>query len=90
MSDKGTLYICPTPIGNLEDISTGARVWRQTHWAEDTRRTPALMNHYDIKAPLTSYYEHNQKKGQHLLKLGGGERIASFRCGTPVYHRGMS
>ncbi|MGI6703875.1 MAG: 16S rRNA (cytidine(1402)-2'-O)-methyltransferase [Clostridia bacterium] len=89
MSDKGTLYICPTPIGNLEDITLRVlRVLREADLiaAEDTRRTLRLMNHYDIKAPLTSYYEHNRKKkGQHLLKLlGEGKRIALVSdAGTP-------
>lgn len=57
------LYVVATPIGNLEDISLRAlRVLREVKLiaAEDTRRTRRLLTHYDIKTPLTSYYEHNK------------------------------
>jgi len=68
-----TLYICGTPIGNLEDISLRAlRILREADYiaAEDTRHTLKLLNHYDIKTPLTSYHEHNKhKKGKELLQL---------------------
>lgn len=89
MSDKGALYICPTPIGNLEDITLRVlRVLKETDLiaAEDTRRTLRLMNHYDIKAPLTSYHEHNRKKkGEHLLELlREGKTVALVSdAGTP-------
>lgn len=74
---KGILYICPTPIGNLEDITLRTlRVLREVDLiaAEDTRHTIKLLNHYDIKKPLISYHEHNKKeKGELLIeKLNSG------------------
>jgi len=57
------LYIVATPIGNLEDISLRAlRILREVKLiaAEDTRMTRRLLNRYDIKTPVTSYYEHNK------------------------------
>lgn len=59
----GTLYIVPTPIGNLEDITLRAlRVLREVSLiaAEDTRTTSVLLRHYEILTPLTSYHEHNK------------------------------
>ncbi len=77
----GTLYLCATPIGNLEDITV--RVLRMLKEvdviaAEDTRNTLKLLNHYDIKTPMTSYHEHNKAgKGEHLVeRLLKGENIA--------------
>ena len=58
-----TLYIVPTPIGNLEDITLRAlRILREVALiaAEDTRTTRVLLQHYDIHTPLTSYHEHNK------------------------------
>jgi 16S rRNA (cytidine1402-2'-O)-methyltransferase len=58
-----TLYIVPTPIGNLEDITLRAlRILREAALiaAEDTRTTRILLQHYQIKTPLTSYHEHNK------------------------------
>ena len=66
----GTLYIVPTPIGNLEDMTLrGLRVLREVSLiaAEDTRTTRVLLRHYEISTPLTSYHEHN--------KLGKLDRI---------------
>jgi 16S rRNA (cytidine1402-2'-O)-methyltransferase len=89
MAGEGILYICPTPIGNLEDITLRVlRVLKEVDLiaAEDTRRTLKLLNHYDIKTPLTSYHEHNRrKKGEHLLRLlEEGKRIAVVSdAGTP-------
>lgn len=69
---KGTLYICPTPIGNLEDITFRTlKTLKKVDLiaAEDTRRTIKLLNHYEIKKPLTSYHEHNEReKGAILIK----------------------
>lgn len=78
---KGKLYICPTPIGNLEDITLRTlRVLEEVDLiaAEDTRHTIKLLNHYEIKSPLTSYHQHNIKeKGIELIdKLHKGENIA--------------
>ena len=58
-----TLFIVPTPIGNLEDITLRAlRVLREVALiaAEDTRTTRILLQHYDIQTPLISYHEHNK------------------------------
>lgn len=79
--DKGILFICPTPIGNLEDITLRSlRILEEVDLiaAEDTRHTIKLLNHYDIKKPLTSYHEHNIKeKGIELIeKLKEGKKIA--------------
>ncbi|MDF9407099.1 MAG: Ribosomal RNA small subunit methyltransferase I [Pelotomaculum sp. PtaB.Bin013] len=81
MEQRGTLYLCATPIGNLEDITLRAlRVLREVDLiaAEDTRHTRKLLSHYDIHTPLTSYHEHNrQKKGEYLLNLlAAGKKIA--------------
>jgi 16S rRNA (cytidine1402-2'-O)-methyltransferase len=57
------LYVVATPIGNLEDITLRAlRILREVKLiaAEDTRKTRRLLTHYDIKTPMTSYYEHNK------------------------------
>lgn len=77
----GTLYLCPTPIGNLSDISK--RVIETIKnvdliAAEDTRNTLKLLNYFDISVPLTSYYEHNKvQKGNILIKkLTEGKNIA--------------
>ncbi len=79
--EKGTLYICATPIGNLEDITIRTiRILGQVDLiaAEDTRHTIRLLNHLDIKKPLTSYHEHNiREKGVELIeKLNKGTNIA--------------
>lgn len=79
--NKGILYICPTPIGNLEDITLRTlRVLEEVDLiaAEDTRHTLKLLNHYNIKKPLTSYHEHNKvEKGKMLIeKLKEGIDIA--------------
>jgi 16S rRNA (cytidine1402-2'-O)-methyltransferase len=62
-SQMGILYIVPTPIGNLEDITLRAlRVLREARLiaAEDTRTSRVLLQHYQITTPLTSYHEHNK------------------------------
>ncbi|MBE0691223.1 MAG: 16S rRNA (cytidine(1402)-2'-O)-methyltransferase, partial [Anaerolineae bacterium] len=58
-----TLYVVPTPIGNLEDITLRAlRVLREVKLiaAEDTRTSRVLLRHYQIETPMTSYHEHNK------------------------------
>lgn len=77
----GKLYICPTPIGNLEDITIRTiETLKKVDLiaAEDTRHTLRLLNHFEIKKPLTSYHEHNKyEKGGYLVsKLIDGEDIA--------------
>lgn len=79
--NKGKLYICPTPIGNLEDITLRVlRILKAVDLiaAEDTRHSIKLLNHYGIQKPLTSYHEHNKDvKGNLLIeKLKAGEEIA--------------
>ena len=78
---SGTLYLCATPIGNLEDITLRAlRILREADLiaAEDTRHTRKLLNHFEITTPLTSYHEHNSRaKGSHLLDiLRSGKNVA--------------
>ena len=78
---RGKLYICPTPIGNLEDITYRTlRVLNEVDLiaAEDTRHSMKLLNHFEISKPLTSYFEHNKDtKGIYLInKLLEGENIA--------------
>lgn len=77
----GTLYICATPIGNLGDITLRVLETLQNVdliACEDTRKTLQLLNHFSIKKPLTSYYEHNKTfKGSYLInRLLNGENIA--------------
>jgi len=86
---NGCLYIVATPIGNLEDISFRAlRTLSEVDLiaAEDTRHTLKLLNHYKIKKPLVSYYEHNKReRGKELiLQLESGKNIALVTdAGTP-------
>lgn len=86
----GILYIVATPIGNLEDITLRAlRVLKEADLiaAEDTRHTKHLLDHYGIRAPLTSYHEHNEKTKGHTLvaRLQRGEKIALVSdAGTPT------
>lgn len=83
------LYIVSTPIGNLKDITYRAVETLKNAdliAAEDTRHTRILCNHYDIKTPLTSYFEHNKiKKAEHLLKLLGEDKDIALvtDAGTP-------
>lgn len=80
-TEKGTVYIVPTPIGNLEDITYRALKVLQsvsTIAAEDTRNTKKLLTHFDISTSLISYHEHNKdSRGEQLLnRLENGESIA--------------
>lgn len=89
-NDRGRLYIVPTPIGNLEDMTFRAvRILNEVDViaAEDTRHTQKLLNHFDIKNETISYHEHNRhERIPFLLKrLAQGERIALVSdAGTPA------
>ena len=81
MLTKGTLYVCATPIGNLGDITLRVLdTLREVDLiaAEDTRHSRKLLQHFQIKTPLTSYHEHNEKKKSLELaeKLRDGKTIA--------------
>lgn len=81
VNQPGTLYLCPTPLGNLEDMSFRAvRVLKEAAAvaAEDTRHTIKLLNHFDIHVPLISYHEHNKaERGPEIVRrLLQGETIA--------------
>ncbi len=85
---SGTLYIVPTPIGNLEDITLRAlRILRESALiaAEDTRTSGVLLAHYDIHTPLTSYHEHNKltKLDTILDALAVGDVALISDAGTP-------
>ena len=85
----GTLYLCATPIGNLEDITFRVlRTLREADLiaAEDTRHSIKLLNHFEIKTPMTSYHEYNKvEKARELVeKMGAGTNIALITdAGTP-------
>ena len=85
----GKLYLCATPIGNLEDITYRVvRILQEVDLiaAEDTRNSIKLLNHFEIKTPMTSYHEHNKiEKGHKLIeKLQSGINIALITdAGTP-------
>jgi 16S rRNA (cytidine1402-2'-O)-methyltransferase len=86
----GTLFVVATPIGNLEDISMRAlRVLREVDLvaAEDTRRTAKLLAHYEIRVPMVSLHEHNERREapRLLARLTAGESIALVSdAGTPT------
>lgn len=85
----GKLYLCATPIGNLEDITYRVlRTLKEVDLiaAEDTRNSIKLLNHFDIKTPMTSYHEYNkiEKAYQLVDKLREGMNIALITdAGTP-------
>ena len=86
----GTLYLCATPIGNLEDITYRVlRTLKEVDLiaAEDTRNSIKLLNHFEISTPMTSYHEYNKfDKGRTLVeKLLEGKNIALITdAGTPA------
>lgn len=78
---QGTLYLCATPIGNLEDITFRVlRILKEVDViaAEDTRNSIKLLNHFEIHTPMTSYHEYNKfDKGRELVEqLRAGKNIA--------------
>jgi 16S rRNA (cytidine1402-2'-O)-methyltransferase len=83
------LYIVPTPIGNLDDITLRAlRVLEETHLiaCEDTRRTGKLLAHFDIDTPTTSYHDHNEREMAPRLveRMQAGQDVALVSdAGTP-------
>ena len=86
---SGTLYLCATPIGNLEDMTFRViRTLKEVDLiaAEDTRNSIKLLNHFEIQTPMTSYHEYNKyEKGRKLVeKLQEGINIALITdAGTP-------
>lgn len=85
----GTLYLCATPIGNMEDMTFRAvRVLKEVDLiaAEDTRHSIKLLNHFDIHTPMTSYHEYNKvDKARYLVGLlTEGKDVACITdAGTP-------
>ena len=85
----GTLYLCATPIGNLEDMTFRViRILKEVDRsaAEDTRNSIKLLNHFEIRTPMTSYHEYNKiEKGRKLVeKLQEGKDVALITdAGTP-------
>lgn len=86
---QGKLYLCATPIGNLEDITLRVlRILQEVDLiaAEDTRNSVKLLNHFDIHTPMTSYHEYNKyDKAKELIeKMRQGKNIALITdAGTP-------
>lgn len=87
--NQGKLYLCATPIGNLEDITMRVlRVLQEVDLiaAEDTRNSIRLLNHFDIHTPLTSYHEYNKIEKAYVLieEMKKGKDIALITdAGTP-------
>lgn len=87
--EAGMLYLCATPIGNLEDITFRVlRILKEVDLiaAEDTRNSIKLLNHFEIKTPMTSYHEFNKYDKAKILvtKLQQGQNIALITdAGTP-------
>lgn len=87
---SGTLYLCATPIGNLQDMTPRVvETLREVDViaAEDTRNSIKLLNHFEIKTPMTSYHEYNkiEKAEQLVSQLLSGKNIALITdAGTPA------
>lgn len=86
---QGSVFLVPTPIGNLKDITLRAlEVLKDVDviLAEDTRTTSRLLNHYQIQKPLSPYHQHNEHKIlQHLIEqlLAGKKMAVVTDAGTP-------
>src|SRR5574342_269759 len=81
VNERGTLYLVPTPIGNLEDMTFRAiRMLKEADFiaAEDTRQTKKLCNYFEIETPVMSYHEHNKESSGYKLleKIRDGAKIA--------------
>lgn len=89
MMEKGKLILCATPIGNLEDMPVrGIRMMKEADIiaAEDTRNSIKLLNHFEIKTPMTSYHEYNKvEKAVVLVEkiLSGATVVLITDAGTP-------
>ncbi|MBC7426797.1 MAG: 16S rRNA (cytidine(1402)-2'-O)-methyltransferase, partial [Bacteroidia bacterium] len=89
MADQGKLYLVPTPVGNLKDITLRALEILQSCdviLAEDTRNSGILLKHYNITKPLWSFHSHNehQKTAQIISDIQGGQTMALITdAGTP-------
>ena len=87
--EQGKLYLCAKPIGNLEDITMRViRTLKEVDLiaAEDTRNSIRLLNHFEIRTPMTSYHEYNRIEKAHVLidKMLAGQNIALITdAGTP-------
>ena len=87
---RGKLYLCATPIGNLEDITFRVvRILKEADLiaAEDTRNTIKLLNHFEIRTPMTSYHEYNKvEKARELVRrMQEGLQVALVTdAGTPA------
>lgn len=80
-NEKGILYLVPTPIGNLEDMTFRAiRIMKEADLiaAEDTRNTKKLCNYFEIETPVLSYHEHNKESSGYKLieKIKDGAKVA--------------
>lgn len=90
MTEEGILYLCATPIGNLKDMSFNVLdTLREVDLiaAEDTRNSIKLLNHFEIKTPMTSYHEFNKydKAEELIAKMREGKNIALITdAGTPA------
>ena len=86
----GKLYLCATPIGNLQDMTPRVRETLEAVdliAAEDTRNSIKLLNHFEIKTPMTSYHEYNKvEKAKYLIEqMQEGKNIALITdAGTPA------
>lgn len=87
---SGTLYLCATPIGNLQDMTERVQLTLKEVdliAAEDTRNSIRLLNHFEIRTPMTSYHEYNKVEKAHYLvdQLLTGKNIALITdAGTPA------
>lgn len=88
---SGILYVTGTPIGNLSDLSPRAVETLESVdfiAAEDTRVTLKLLNHFGIKKPMVSYFEHNKRERGEIIcaRIEQGEKLRHrYRCGYAVY-----